>query len=26
VISDQLGISTSELVQDGIDLMRGTYG
>ena len=26
VISDQLGISTSELVQDGIDLMRTTYG
>ncbi len=26
VISDQLGTSTSELVQDGIDLMRTTYG
>jgi hypothetical protein len=26
VISEQLGISTSELVHDGIDLMRHTYG
>ena len=26
VVSDQLGITTSELVQAGIDLMRRTYG
>ena len=26
VISDQLGISTSDLVEGGVDLMRATYG